>query len=196
MRIPKRPRSRGGFTLVELMIVVALIGVMSAIAVPQFYTYQARSRRGEGFSNLAGIARSFIAYGAEKGSYPDMATLEGEPTLPKPGDYMMPAPSTVKMPWDAKTSAFFDRVGFKVEGSVFYSYDVNSDTGCSCVLCFTATAHGDVDGDGNMSALMYVRPQRDGTGAILDACPDSLFGYGPPMSLYDEVAVQASTDPY
>ena len=54
MRIPKRSRTRGGFTLTELMITVALIGVIAAIAIPNFLTYQARSRRSEGFTNVAG----------------------------------------------------------------------------------------------------------------------------------------------
>ncbi len=200
MRIPQRSRTRGGFTLVELMIVVALIGTMAAIAIPNFMTYQARSRRAEGYSNLASLARSYVSYAAEKGAFPDMLATSGEPTLPKPSDYG--GLGTKKMPWDAPTTSFFDVVGWQSEGSVYYSYDVNSTTGCSCSLCFTTTAHGDVDGDGFVSALMYVHPQRDSAGAVTGECPSRVFAYGPPIrpetgdSIYDEVTIQATTDNY
>ena len=86
MRITKRSRTRGGFTLTELMITVALIGMLAAIAIPNFMTYQARTRRSEGFTNLAGIARAYKIYHAERGRYPDMTTDVGRtPSLPAPG---------------------------------------------------------------------------------------------------------------
>ena len=53
-----RSREKAGFTIVELMIVVALIGVLSAIAIPNFMSYQARTRRSEAYVNLASIARA------------------------------------------------------------------------------------------------------------------------------------------
>ncbi|TMA30346.1 MAG: prepilin-type N-terminal cleavage/methylation domain-containing protein, partial [Deltaproteobacteria bacterium] len=40
MRIEKRSRTRGGFTLTELMITVALIGTICSVAIPNFLTYQ------------------------------------------------------------------------------------------------------------------------------------------------------------
>jgi type IV pilus assembly protein PilA len=46
------PHSRRGFTLVELMIIVAVIGLLSAIAIPNFMRYAARSKQTEAKSNL------------------------------------------------------------------------------------------------------------------------------------------------
>ena len=48
--LPRRRRQKrsAGFTMVELMIVVALIGVLPAVAIPSFLRYPARARRTEG----------------------------------------------------------------------------------------------------------------------------------------------------
>ena len=53
-----RSRSNTGFTLLELMMVVAIIGLLSAIAIPNFLQYQARSRRSEAYANIVGMVRA------------------------------------------------------------------------------------------------------------------------------------------
>lgn len=54
MRFPKR-LSQQGFSLVELMIVVAIIGVLAALAVPRFQTFQAKAKASESRTSLAHI---------------------------------------------------------------------------------------------------------------------------------------------
>jgi type IV pilus assembly protein PilA len=173
MRI--RNRSENGFTLLELMITAALIGVLSAIAIPNFLSFQARSRRSEGYTNLASLARAYTGYYAEQDRYPDMLNETGEPTLPDPTPYG--GLGSRKMVWDAPTQAFFDIVGWQVEGNVFYSYDVRTPDGgggCTCTQCFTAAAHGDVDGDGGWGVLIYAHPQTDPSGAVIGECPTGM----------------------
>jgi type IV pilus assembly protein PilA len=60
-------RSATGFTLIELMIVLAIVGVVAAYAIPAYQDYLARSRVGEGLS-LASSARLAVAENAASGS--------------------------------------------------------------------------------------------------------------------------------
>src|SRR2546426_6344643 len=62
-------RDQKGFTLIELMIVVAIIGILAAIAIPNFLQYQARARQSEGRTNLGGIFVSETAFLGEQGRY-------------------------------------------------------------------------------------------------------------------------------
>jgi len=58
-----------GFTLIELMIVVAIIGILAAIAIPNFMTYQAKAKQSEAKVGLGGIFTSATSYFAENNTY-------------------------------------------------------------------------------------------------------------------------------
>ncbi|HZW88964.1 MAG TPA: prepilin-type N-terminal cleavage/methylation domain-containing protein [Myxococcaceae bacterium] len=60
---------RPGFTLIELMIVVAIIGLLTIVAIPNFIRFQARSKQGEVKLNLKALATTEQAYYQEKGAY-------------------------------------------------------------------------------------------------------------------------------
>lgn len=58
-----------GFTLVELMVVVAIIGILAAIALPQYAKFQAKARQSEAKIALAAVYTAEQSFTAENGSY-------------------------------------------------------------------------------------------------------------------------------
>ena len=64
-------KQKKGFTLIELMIVVAIIGILAAIAIPNFIKFQARSKQSEPKANLKALFVAQKSYFAERDSFSD-----------------------------------------------------------------------------------------------------------------------------
>jgi type IV pilus assembly protein PilA len=73
--VKKAERIQGGFTLIELMITVAIVGILAAIALPSFVQYQARARRAEAKSNLGAIYMGQVVYLTEQGRYGSLGEI-------------------------------------------------------------------------------------------------------------------------
>jgi type IV pilus assembly protein PilA len=159
---------RGGFTLVELMIVVAIIGALSAVAIPSFINYQLTAKRAEAFANLGALVKTQKTYYAEFNTF--------VPAAPEPGGTTSVLPGTQKRSVVPLTAAM-SGLGWTPEGDVYFDYDtvVDGYFGCSCATCFTATAYGNLDGDSLMSEVVYFHPDAGG-----GWCGVGVGGHGPP----------------
>jgi type IV pilus assembly protein PilA len=73
-------RTQQGFTLIELMIVVAIIGILAAIAIPAYQDYAKRSHVSEGLSLAAAAKTAVSEYWATNGDFPTDNTAVGLPT--------------------------------------------------------------------------------------------------------------------
>jgi len=72
-----------GFTLIELMIVVAIIGILAAVAIPSYQDYTARAQVTEAVSLTAAFKTGLAEYYSDRGSWPANITAIGSTTSGK-----------------------------------------------------------------------------------------------------------------
>ena len=140
-------RSQQGFTLIELMIVVAIIGILAAIAIPNFLSYQAKARQSEAKTNLGGVYVSETAFFGEQGEYGNFSQIGY--TL---GSVSNAACAVCRYTYRIATSSSTTAIGAAatattITGSTTPNTENGPNAGVNTGSAFTVSVAGNIDSD-------------------------------------------------
>ncbi|MCG5053961.1 MAG: prepilin-type N-terminal cleavage/methylation domain-containing protein [Myxococcales bacterium] len=157
--IRKGRKQNAGFTLVELMIVVAIIGILAAVAIPAFSRYIKKSRTAEASQTLNKIWTGAVSYYEADHNdatgtilpkqFPTVAASEAAKCCTQAG-MKCPANSAV---YD--TDAGWQAMNFNLAEAHYYR-PLYSSAGVSTASNFTAEAEGDLDCDNTLAQFRRI----------------------------------------
>jgi type IV pilus assembly protein PilA len=153
---PRTITTRAGFTLVELMVVVAIVGVLAAIAIPAFMASVRRSKATEATQNLNALFKYATTYYAAERTGSGLGATTVAACTVSDAARTPSAPGAQKVVGAFGAVPSFAALGFTIADYVYFGYAVDS-IGSDCGRAantpdlYTLYAQGDLDGDGIFS---------------------------------------------
>ena len=114
-----KSRIQAGFTLIELMIVVAIIGILAAIAIPAYQNYIARAQVTDALMLLGGLRNPVAEYWQSNGVAPGYVELNNSGIVSGKGNYVAQLTDGIGGPGSGKYQAMFyanNKVSAKLAG--------------------------------------------------------------------------------
>jgi prepilin-type N-terminal cleavage/methylation domain-containing protein len=155
-----------GFTLIELMIVVAIIGILAAVAIPAFMDYMKKSKKTEASLQLNKIAKNSKVYFNTNSEY-----VQTDPTAAKPTSFSAGATCKMTAETDWASDPGWSLLDFQIDENNLFQYNY-AHTSLSDA---TATAEGDLDCDGTsiVYTLTLSAPGGNAAASITEPAPNS-----------------------
>jgi type IV pilus assembly protein PilA len=154
--------TKRGFTLIELMIVVAILGILAAVAIPAFLNYMRKAKTSEATVNVARIYEGGVTYFEAEHVSRGVTGVILQHCLPSTAPWT-PNATPGAQKYDANlTAATFSgnltwkALDFAMGDNFYYAYEFDNLAGTAPItgfqdIAYYASAMGDLDNDGAMS---------------------------------------------